>query len=194
MRLDSGRDCSVHVSGGDPPVGPKGHHRNYRPFLAFFVAFFLVPAVLLGQGTGELRTGDRVRVSPTEGARVSGAFDGLSGGALTVLGSGDAPFSVPLGSIRSLEKAIGKNRGKGALIGGAVGLVAGAIIGAATSGDCAGDCSDPYGVGGDGLVESAAKGEGAVLGGLIFGGIGAGVGAMVFAPTRWVQVRIEPGR
>jgi hypothetical protein len=97
-------------------------------------------------------------------------------------------------SIRSLERAAGKKRGKGALIGGALGVVAGAIIGAATSGDCTGGCSDPYGIGGDDLVESAAKGEGAVLGGLIFGGIGAGMGATFLAPTRWVKVRVALGR
>ena len=84
--------------------------------------------------------------------------------------------------------AAGRKRGKGALIGGAVGLVAGVVIGVATSGDCAGDCDDPYGVGGDDLVSATATGLGAIAGGLVLGGIGAVVGAVFFAPERWVRI------
>jgi phosphatidylserine decarboxylase len=86
----------------------------------------------------------------------------------------------------------GKNRRKAALIGGAVGLVAGVLVGAATSGDCTGDCNDPYGVGGDGLTEAVATGTGVVIGGAVFGGLGALVGGLFFAPERWVRVEF-PG-
>jgi hypothetical protein len=113
---------------------------------------------------------------------------------LTVLDSKGTPFTIPVQSITALELAMGRKRGKTALIGGAVGLVAGVLLGGMTSGDCVGDCGDPYNVGGGGLAEANATAEGAVLGGLVLGGLGAAVGALFFAPERWVKVNLGPAR
>lgn len=84
----------------------------------------------------------------------------------------------------------GRSRKGGALVGGGIGLAAGLLLGTAISGDCVRDCDDFYGIGGDGLAEANATGLGALLGGVILGGVGAGVGAY-FAPEQWVSIALD---
>ncbi|MGW8267370.1 MAG: hypothetical protein ACWGSQ_13470 [Longimicrobiales bacterium] len=152
------------------------------------------PEALWAQALQDIGTGDRIRVTPSEGTPLEGAFQTLGLQGLTLLDSEAASFTIPVESIRALELAAGRKRGKAALIGGTVGLVAGALLGGLTSGDCVGECGDPYGIGGGGLVEANATAEGAALGGLILGGLGAAVGALFFAPERWVRVNLGPTR
>lgn len=160
------------------------------PLLALLATW---PLALGGQTIEELGAGDRVRVTPLEGTPLEGAFQQMGSQGLTVLGSKDTPFTIPLQSIEALEIAAGRKRGKAALIGGGIGLVAGVLLGGLTSGDCVGDCADPYNVGGGDLAEANATAEGALLGGLVLGGIGAAVGALFFAPERWVKVDVGSG-
>ena len=163
-----------------------------------FLLFTILPICLFwtpgleGQAIQELGQGDRVRMTPLDGGRTTGAFQGLGASGLSVLDSSGSPFTIPLSSLRALEVAAGRNRMKGALYGGVVGLVAGVLLGGATSGDCVGDCDDPYGVGGGDLVESNAIATGAILGGVILGGVGALVGARFFAPERWIGIDLGP--
>lgn len=165
-----------------------------------FLLLPLLPAVTWGpealraQNLQDLGAGDRIQVTPSEGIPLRGAFQTLSPQGLTVLDARAGAFTIPVESIRVLELAAGRKRGKAALIGGAGGLVAGVILGGLTSGDCVGDCGDPYGIDGGGLAEAKATGEGAILGGLVLGGLGAAVGALFFAPERWVRVNLGPAR
>ena len=178
------------------PAGPSS-----ALFARFSPGRFLLSALLLatlawpiglgGQNIRDLGIGDRVRVTPSEGASVKGSFQELGPVGLTVLDSSANPFVIPISSLRTLEVAAGRRRGIGAVFGGGVGLVAGVLIGAATSGDCVGDCDDPYGVGGGDLAEASAVGMGALLGGVILGGVGAGIGAVFFAPERWVTIDLD---
>jgi hypothetical protein len=162
--------------------------------LPLFAALTWGPEALWAQTLQELGTGDRIQVTPSEGTPLKGAFQALSPEGLTILDARAGAFTIPVESIRALELAAGRKRGKAAIIGGAVGLVAGVILGGLTSGDCVGDCGDPYGIDGGGLAEANATAEGAVLGGLVLGGLGAAVGAIFFAPERWVRVNLGPAR
>lgn len=160
-------------------------------FLAFLGLTLASPPGLPGQDLRDLERGDRVRVTPSDGPSLKGSFLGLGPRGLSLLDSSEGENTIPISSLRVLEISAGPNRKKGALIGGGVGLVAGMLLGAATSGDCYGACDDPYGVGGDDLVEATATGLGAIMGGVIFGGIGAGAGAFFFAPERWVTIELD---
>ncbi len=148
------------------------------------------PSALDGQTPPTAVDGDRIRVTPAEGLRVEGILLEYDSDGLTVRAGSRGAVVLPVSTIRGLEIAVGRKRGKGALVGGALGLVAGAILGGATSGGCAGDCDDPYGVGGS-LLEGAAAAEGVVLGALVLGTVGAVAGA-VFAPRRWLTGTLSP--
>jgi len=161
--------------------------------LPLFAELAVGSGALAGQALQDLGVGDRIRVTSSEGAPLKGAFQQMGPQGLTLLRSKDTPFTIPVQSIQALEVAAGRKRGKAALIGGGIGLVAGVILGGLTSGDCVGDCDDPYNVGGGGLAEANATAEGAMLGGLALGGIGAAVGALFFAPERWVKVDVGSG-
>ena len=70
-----------------------------------------------------------------------------------------------------------RDRSKGALWGGAIGLVGGGILGGISVE------SESNGVADGGLVEASATGEAVILGALAGAGIGALLGATVFAPA-----------
>ena len=176
-----------------PALATSWNRRSHVSTLPLLALLATWPLALGGQTIEELGAGDRVRVTPLEGAPLEGAFQQMGFQGLTVLGSKDTPFTIPLQSIEALEMAAGRRRGKAALIGGGIGLVAGVLLGGLTSGDCVGDCADPYNVGGGDLAEANATAEGALLGGLVLGGIGAAVGALFFAPERWVKVDVGSG-
>ena len=158
---------------------------------ALFVISLVWPTGLTGQNIQDLGRGDRVRVTPSNGPSLEGSFLDLGPRGLSILDASNGQYTVPVSSLRALEMSSGRRRGRGALIGGGVGFVAGLLLGAATSGDCTGDCDDPYGVGGGGLAEANATGMGALLGGVILGGVGAGVGAIFLSPERWVTVDLD---
>ncbi len=157
------------------------------------LALLAIPAHARAQTNPDLVTGSRIRVTPLGGQALNGTFQGFGAEGLSLSDRSGNLHRISNESIQQLDMSAGKNRRKAALIGGAVGLVAGFIIGGATSGGCSGDCDDPYGVGGDGLVEAGATATGAILGGLIFGGLGAAAGGLFFAPERWVRVEIGAG-
>lgn len=81
------------------------------------------------------------------------------------------------------RQEVRRDRRKGALWGGGIGLVAGGLLGGLTV-----ESDD-----GDGLVESAATGEAVVLGALVGAGLGALLGATVFAPSRPMPSGAERG-
>jgi len=162
--------------------------------LLLLLTVLTLPAQAGAQSNAELPTGTRIRVTPLTGQSLKGTFQGSGPEGLSLSDQAGSLRVLANASIQRLDMSAGKNRRKAALIGGAVGLVAGVLIGAATSGDCAGDCDDPYGVGGSSPVESVAVGTGALLGGVVFGGLGAGIGGLFFAPERWVRVELRPGR
>lgn len=80
----------------------------------------------------------------------------------------------------------GRNRLKGALWGGGIGLVAGGILGGLS---VQSDDDDP----GSSLVDAAATGPAVVLGALVGAGVGALLGATVFAPSRPAPSGAEGG-
>jgi hypothetical protein len=157
------------------------------------LALLASPAHLGAQTNPKLLDGTRIRVTPIGGQSLKGTFKGSGPQGLSYSDETGSLHLLSNESIQRLDMSGGKNRRKAALIGGAVGLVAGVLIGAATSGDCTGDCDDPYGVGGDGLAESVATGTGVMIGGAVFGGLGALVGGLFFAPERWVRVEFGSG-
>jgi hypothetical protein len=167
------------------------HPSSRLLFLAVLGLTLALPPGLSGQELRDLGRGDRVRVTPSDGPSLKGSFLGLGPRGLSLLDSSEGEYTIPVSSLRVLEMSAGPNRKKGALIGGGVGLVAGLLLGAATSGDCYGACDDPYGVGGDDLVEATATGLGALLGGVILGAVGVGAGATFFAPERWVTIELD---
>ena len=167
--------------------------RPLRVHRLLVFALLALPAHLGAQTNPELLAGTRIRVTSPGGESLNGTFEGLGPQGLSFSDETGSLHLLSNESIRRLDMSGGKNRRKAALIGGAVGLVAGVLIGAATSGDCTGDCYDPYGVGGDGLTEAAATGTGAMIGGAVFGGLGALAGGLFFAPERWLRVDFGSG-
>ena len=155
------------------------------------LAMFSLAPNAWAQTNPELVTGARIRVTPLGEKPLTGTFQGFGPAGLSFSDQTGNLRSLSNESIQRLDLAAGRNRLKAALIGGAAGFVAGLLIGAATSGDCVGDCDDPYGVGGGGLVEASATASGAILGGLVFGGVGAAIGAVFFAPERWRVVEFR---
>jgi len=134
--------------------------------------------------------GDRLRLSSEGPTTFEGLLETSSFEGLTLADDQGESLYVPFATLLGIERASGRNRRKGALIGGVVGFLVGAVVGVATS-DCV-DCDDPYGVGGEGLVAAASAGTGAVLGGILLGGVGAVVGGLFAAPQRWIEISFQP--
>ena len=172
------------------PVRPSRLPPGPFLFLALLGLTLVSPPWMMGQDIRDLERGHRVRMTPSDGPSLEGSFLGLGPGGLSLLDSSEGEYTIPVASLRLLEMSAGRNRKGGALVGGAIGLAAGLLLGEAISGDCFWDCDDFYGIGGDGLAEANATGMRALLGGVILGGIGAGVGAF-FAPERWVSIDLD---
>lgn len=185
-------NVNMLVAGMEVPL--HGLHRAVRVLLCLLaLVSFARPTDLPGQDIQSVKPGNRIRLIPVDGAEMKGIFLGLGPGGLSLQGSSVSPFIIPVSSIETLELATGHKRMKAAFIGGGIGLLAGAILGGVTSGDCAGDCNDPFDTGGGGLAESRASAEGAILGGLVLGGLGAAAGAIFFAPEKWTKIQLTPG-
>jgi hypothetical protein len=131
-----------------------------------------------------LTVGSRVRVLSTAvQARLDGVVVEMDERALTVAPSGGLPLKVPLGSITQLDVGLGR-RGN-ARRGLVIGLLAGLALGLAFSVD-PGDCgfeSDHF----------CSRGEAIAGGVLTFGGLGAGIGALV-KTDRWAPLTMGPPR
>jgi hypothetical protein len=83
----------------------------------------------------ELASGDRVRISIVDGAgartSLSGQVLNVTDEALTIQPRKGAPATVPLRSLDSLDRSLGRrSAGKGFLRGAGVGLAAGLVLGA----------------------------------------------------------------
>lgn len=115
-----------------------------------------------------LEPGTRVRLSliGEVGAwTVEGTAEELSPDALRLRVDGDAtPTAVPWDAIQRMQVSVGLRRstGRGALIGAAVGAVGGFALGLSTGGGF-----------------GTTAGEMGVAGGVMFGAIGTGVGAVI---------------
>ena len=156
-------------------------------------ATLLLVAVPAFSPAGEPDTlrGRHVRIQvepPAEGrSRVEGRVRASDGDGL-VLDTGDAAILVPWSSVGKIEVVAHRSRGCGVLRGTGVGFLSGAVLGAAIG---AGN--------GDRLYSSGAM---ATVGAMIYGSMGAGVGALVgvAAPcTTWevadrARFTIEPER
>jgi hypothetical protein len=165
------------------------------PFSRYVRVALLLPLVwgtadASAQQSDPLIRGDRLRLSSEGPTTFEGVLETSSVEGLTLADDQGESAYVPYASLLKIERAGGRNRRKGALIGGAVGFFVGAVAAVAT-GECV-DCDDPYGVGGEGLVEAGSAGTGAILGGILLGGVGAVVGGLFAAPQRWIEISFRP--
>ncbi len=162
--------------------------RSLRPMALLFTATALVladPEPSLSQQPTPVEIGARVRLRP-EGAGqrwVVGQLLAVSEDSVRLL-AGDPPDSVALGlpSLASFDVSMGQRRqtGRGAMIGLGIGAVAGILLGASTGSECD-DCFSP----------GPGPGESAVAGGVLFGALGAGIGALIGRSSqgeRWEAV------
>lgn len=143
-----------------------------------------------------MQLGARIRVSLIEGSRaahgkkLSGALVGLSDAAVTLeTTKGRTPVVVPRESVAQFEVSVRRSRRKkGALIGLGVGMAAGLIMVAADNG---GDCPPPeedfFGIC-RGLEEDFSGPEWYAFGAALFGGVGAGLGAIVAGGEKWEPI------
>ena len=133
--------------------------------------------------------GSRVRAMPTGAERYHvGSLLAVPDDSvrLSLERTGDS-LALARASLARFDVSRGRRAqtGKGAIYGLAVGAFAGLILGAATYEGCDGCFGPDPGIGGS-----------AVIGGILFGAIGAGVGAIVGAQVkgeRWVPVDPRPG-
>jgi hypothetical protein len=98
-------------------------------------------------------------------------------GALGLRPVAGSEFQDTPSAWREPLQAVGRNRSRGALWGGGIGLVAGGLLGGLTA------TSADEGDFGSSLAESAITGEAVLLGAVVGAGIGALLGATVFAPA-----------
>lgn len=158
--------------------------------VAILVAFAALPHAVYGQDSRDalsLAPGQRVRLTSTD--RPQGRYEAEVVAVrpdtvrLNRRGYGTSSWrteGVPLSAITSLEVAHGKksNVGKGAWIGGGIGAGLGLAVGIAVAND---DFFD-------------AGAEAIPVGIVLFGLMGAGVGAIVGAltpGTRWLDIPVE---
>ena len=150
--------------------------------IAVSLVFLLTPAGLLAQEGSRLAPGSRVQVHLTDpkphlvrGTLVGGATDSVR--MLTRGGRDTLVFSSAAASQLDTTAGQRTRTGKGAVMGGAIGAGLGLALGIAAAAEgCSGFCTDV----GAGQVAGAA---------LIFGGIGAAVGALIGSAThtdRWL--------
>jgi hypothetical protein len=145
------------------------------------------PANTLQDLQPQLRINDTVRVEETDGKRVQGKVESVSGSALTIRVKGQSrEFRQP--QISSVQKQYDDPIGNGVITGAAVGGVAGAVIGVIVSDVFCDGCGN-------------FKGGGALIVGALGAGIGAGSGALgdlltkgyktVFSKSRASDLRLD---
>ena len=125
--------------------------------------------------------GSRVRLRSTAvQGRPRGLVVALDDTSLTLSTDGGLPLKVGLASITSLDASLGRKRN--ALKGLAAGALAGVLIGLSFA-------VDPNNCGPE-STNLCSRGEGLVGGSIVFGGIGAGVGALIKS-DRWAPVTLS---
>jgi hypothetical protein len=130
----------------------------------------------------EVRPGMRVRVvAPGElGGRVEGTVVDRVPDTLRIAVSGRSPVAVPVAAIRSIEIYRGRSRRPGAARGAKLGALTGLGLGLANA--FFSDCGGRY-------CETGYKAGGVIA----FGGVGAGIGALIGAARGaelWERVSI----
>jgi hypothetical protein len=163
---------------------------NRPPIPLLLAVLTAVLAFPMSTRADDLRPGDRVRVNATDEAgkfsQVTGTFVSLDNGALVVkknvsghLRDYDTPSeqtqAIPLGSITSVDRSLGTERhtAAGTLIGAAGGIVLGLVIWEAEKSSDTG--TNDFDQALTQTVEAAA----APAYMLLFGALGAGVGAII---------------
>jgi hypothetical protein len=114
-----------------------------------------------------LHDGERLRVTDAGGIVTSGRLTALSDQSLRLLVPPGNPLEMPASSVHKIERVTSHAR-KGALVG-LIGGAAAGLLGVAMSPECEGFCVGP------------SKGEILLPIAGLFGGIGAGVGALIGA-------------
>ena len=126
-----------------------------------------------------LHAGDRLRVTDDGGLVTTGRLTALSDRSLRLLVSPGTPLEMSASSVHKIERVTSR-AGKGALVG-LIGGAAAGLVGVAMSPECEGFCVGPS--------------KGAILFPIagLFGGIGAGVGALIGAahPRRQLVFLVE---
>ena len=154
------------------------------PILLALVALVFTSAdPVWSQDSTRVEAGSRVRVKAQGADQRWLAGELLQFRADTLrLRTADPPDSVTLttGSLAGLELSRGRKSqaGKGAALGAGVGVILGLVVGAVTYED---DCPDCLGL-------DPGVGGSALLGGVLFGVLGLGVGALIGASVdaeRW---------
>jgi len=128
-----------------------------------------------------LTEGARVRLLwSTANARVSGVVVGVDGTVVTIAPDGGLPLKIPLRSVTKMDVSLGAKRNT--LKGLAIGVLSGIAMGFAVSLDPE-TCNYPE------STSFCSRGE--AVGGftLVFGGIGAAVGAMIWT-ERWAPISV----
>jgi hypothetical protein len=127
-----------------------------------------------------LTTGQRVRVhSITEPRQVVGGVSAVDSEFLAVVPDGLLPIKLPVRSIAAVD--ISRGRKRNWLKGLGIGLALGVGVGFAFSVDAA-NC-------GPETVYFCSRGEALTAGTVLFGGIGAGVGAFIKS-ERWTPFEV----
>lgn len=122
-----------------------------------------------GELSGKVKVAKTVSVTDDAGRKVKGKLVELSPTSLTLLDGQDRQ-TFEAGKVLELS-AVHRETGKGALAGLGFGALGGAVLMLASCGDC-GEYAAPF----------------AMVGAVLFGGIGAGVGAAVGAGRTHEQV------
>ncbi len=157
--------------------------------ISIVTAFILTSFTdLVAQEEMVIEPGDRVRV--TVSSKIVGTVVTFVADTLVLKLEGQSTWAVPLASMKKLEVSrgrksnVGKGAGRGFLIGAALGVTVGALTGGGF-GDCdfthdtdSGGCSAQF----------------ALVGGLAFGLLGAGIGAIAGGANpgeEWQEVPVE---
>ena len=140
---------------------------------------------LVCQEPTALQSDARVRFMMTGGDQWTiGNLLGPPRDSVRLLGDpGRDTLAVATASLARFEVSKGRHRqaGRGATIGALVGVVAGAALGLATYEECSGFCPAP----------DPGRGGSAMIGGILFGLLGAGVGAITgsqIKAERWAPL------
>lgn len=141
-------------------------------------AFFVITLGVSAQGNDsawqnlqQLQPGDRIEIVLKSKAKHSGMFVMLADDAITLRARG-GESGYPRDEVARVSRLGSARRGRAALIGLAVGAAAGAALGAAAAGSDNGSFID------------ITVGPSMAAGGVLFGGVGAALGAAVARPAR----------
>lgn len=142
--------------------------------LAVFVLLVLCAYSLDAQEGRLVKGGERVRITPTSGSRVTGVLLVRSDSTLLLATAKERDVALALSAIQSIEVSLGRDFLRAAQIGASAGVMIGAIVGTVTEKPCSQRQNRIVGC--------------PPTGWLIGGGIGALIGAVVgvaVAPERW---------